>query len=54
MEIVKRLYDERGDLLTELESDFYRADGAMQHQLAAWMVSYRAKNSFSVLILSFS
>ena len=37
MEIVERFYDERGDLLDQLESDFYRADALMERQLAGWI-----------------
>jgi len=37
METVERLYDKHGDLLSQLESEFYRVDGSMQRQLAGWI-----------------
>jgi hypothetical protein len=37
MEIVQCLYQDREDLMSRLESDFYDADAFMQRQLAGWI-----------------
>jgi len=37
MAIVEGIYENQGDLLSNLESEFYRADGLMEQQLAGWI-----------------